>query len=817
MSTPHSLVPQPRALRITDGRFTAGPALRIFTPTDADTRREAARLAEFLRRATGWRVPVETLAETRDALHAAPASAVAAGTLDDGAPAIVLAVDPTAGGGAAEGYELRVTPARVLLTGVNAAGLFHATQTLRQLLPAAGETAGGLAAGFALRCLSIHDAPRFGWRGALLDSARGFHAVEDVLAFVDLLAFHKMNRLHWHLSDDQGWRVPIPGWPRLTEVGAWRVLPDGTRVGGFYTKEELRRVVAYAAERHIVVVPEFDLPGHTMAATVAYPELSCRGEARALPKPGGNFPHVLCAGRPRVYEFVADVLREAADIFPGPFLHIGGDECVKDHWRTCPHCQNTIRELGLAGEKGLERHFIGRVHAIIAGLGRRAIGWDETLELSADGIGHEVHVTYPATTAEDPLRPDALVQSWRDAAGVLAAARLGHDVIVSPNDRTYLNYSERRLTLENVHALEPLPDELTAEEARRVLGVETCLWEPSSEFTQRWRSLLPRLCAIAERAWSPREARDFEEFRRRLFGHRRRWLAWGVPSGALPALALTAGLPRLSPGDERTCLVCFHLRNRTDEPVLATASTGERVTLEPREARAVEIVVRAEQPWSPDWPAPVAVTWRSEAGTADDVPVVDEHRLLIAPDPLRVCPSADTGLPWKIAPDDDARFGVFHDDEGLHLTVDVPAATIASRPDRMPWQQDGLEIRVDARDDDARFACDGEVELVDFALVAVSPGDGVAPHGTLYRPDRLPAGTRILCAPRAGGYVARVLFPESWLRRWQESGGTRRFRLNLALNRALSDGRVAKRSWRPPWRSAENHPWSGTFEIAAPS
>lgn len=786
------LVPEPLLQRLADDVFHASPELIIIA--EDRLRSEAEWLAGVLRRSTGWAVPVS--AQRLPRCHVE----------------LRLAADLDPRGNNLAAHRIDVALGSIVIQGASPAGVFHACQTFRQLLPQECEISDALATGFSLKCCTVIDAPRFAWRGLLLDSAREFHPVEDVLEVLDVMAFYKLNRFHWHLTDDQGWRMPVPSWPNLVEKGSWRMLPDGTQTGGFYSRADLQRVVDHATKLHITIVPEFDMPGHTTAATVAYPELSCRGEATQLPKPGGNFPHVLCAGNPRVFDFIRDVLTEAASIFPGPFLHIGGDECVKRNWQTCPRCQGAMRELGLATEKELERHFIRRTNEIILGLGRRPVGWDETLELRADGIGHEVAVTYPATPAEDSLARQAVVQSWRDRSGVIAAARLGHDVIVSANDRVYLNYTERGLPLEHIYSFDPLPAELDREQARHVLGLETCLWEPSANRTYRWQRLLPRMCAVAERAWSPADRTDFAAFRQRLFSHRRRWQAWGLPSGALqavrikhaPALAVAGSPPRYE--------TVFEFDNFTTEPVRATSSTGIALDIAPLQTRAVKVEVACSSPPSPDSPIALPVEWHVRTTTEDLQPVEDRRTLLVAPDPFRICSVHSSQTSHAIEPEGRSSFRVYRDANHVHIVVNVAGRNIQSSPDKLPWQQDGVEIRVDARDDDARYHCDGDFEFVDFLIVAVCPSDGSKPHGSVYRKHDLPTGIEFTCLPDACGYETKVAVPLSWLRS-QNPSGLNRFRVNVAVNRPGEGGANLRTSWRPRWRSPENFPWSGTFSL----
>ncbi|WP_371258626.1 beta-N-acetylhexosaminidase [Streptomyces sp. CC53] len=468
--------------------------------------------------------------------------------------AVALRLDPRLG---AEAYRLDVVAATrsVRITGGDPAGVFWGAQTLRQLLGAdafrrAPVRRGGRAAPAVLTGLGIEDRPRFGWRGLLLDVARHFLPKDDVLRYVDLLAAHKLNVLHLHLTDDQGWRIEIRRYPRLTAVGAWRSrtkrghraspLWDDTPHGGYYTQDDIREIVAYAAERHVRVVPEIDLPGHSQAAIAAYPEL---GNTDAVDTAGlaawdtwGVSPHVL-APTAHVLRFYEGVWEEVLELFPAetsPFVHIGGDECPKDQWRASPTAQARIAELGVGDEDGLQSWFIRHFDRWLAARGRRLIGWDEILQ--------------------GGLAPGAAVSSWRGYAGGIAAAEAGHDVVMCPEQHVYLDHRQDAgpdepvplgfvRTLEDVYRFDPVPPGLGPDAAARVLGTQANLWSEVTENRARVDyQLFPRLAAFAEVAWSTRlpapPARDLADFERRMTAHYRRLEALGVdyrrPAGPLP-------------------------------------------------------------------------------------------------------------------------------------------------------------------------------------------------------------------------------------------------------------------------------------------
>ncbi|MBN2199760.1 MAG: family 20 glycosylhydrolase [Candidatus Aminicenantes bacterium] len=405
----------------------------------------------------------------------------------------------------AEGYILKVLPGEIRLEANAAAGLFYGVQTLRQALRI--EHDGTL----ALPCLTVTDRPRFGWRGMLLDCGRHFMSKEFVKRYIDLLAVHKMNRFHWHLTEDQGWRIEIKKYPLLTEIGAWRTDDAGNRYGGFYTQDDIREVVAYARSRFVTVVPEIEMPGHSVAALAAYPELSCTGGPFDVPTLWGVYKDVYCAGNDRTFAFLEDVLSEVIGLFPGPYIHIGGDEAPKDRWNACPKCQARMRAEGLKDESELQSYFIRRIERFLSSEGRILIGWDEILE--------------------GGLAPNAVVQSWRSFDGALAAARSGHDAVVSPVSHAYFDYDLSRTDLRRVYAFEPVPPGLTIEESRHILGGECNMWTEYAPQETIDGKMFPRILAMAEVLWSRAGDRDFQDFRSRLRAHRPRLEALGVRVG----------------------------------------------------------------------------------------------------------------------------------------------------------------------------------------------------------------------------------------------------------------------------------------------
>jgi len=408
-------------------------------------------------------------------------------------------------------------------------GLFYAIQSLRQLLPADVYRSAPVGTPeWRMPCVEIEDMPRFGWRGAHLDVCRHFMPKSFIKKFIDLLALHRMNTFHWHLTDDQGWRIEIKRYPRLTEVGAWRKeslvghyrhsmenpIYDGKPHGGFYTQQDIREIVAYAQERFVNVLPEVEMPGHAQAAIAAYPELGNTGQPVEVDTKWGIRENVFNANESTIV-FLQNVLEEVLALFPSEFIHVGGDECPKRQWRESPEAQARMRELGLANEDELQSYFIRRMDTFLTQKGRRLLGWDEILE--------------------GGLAPNATVMSWRGEEGGIAAAKAGHDVVMAPNTYTYLDYyqSEDRegeplaiggyVPLEKVYHYEPIPAALAREAAHHVLGAQGQLW---SEYMPDYRQVeymaYPRLCALAEVVWTPPQRKDYQEFLSRLAHHLKR-------------------------------------------------------------------------------------------------------------------------------------------------------------------------------------------------------------------------------------------------------------------------------------------------------
>ncbi|MEW6746951.1 MAG: beta-N-acetylhexosaminidase [Planctomycetota bacterium] len=481
------LIPQPVAVERLEGWFLISDETRIHTPPAA--RDIAEVLACSLERTTEMHFPITA---------ATPEPGTTRG--------IVLRLEPAIDRKGLEGYRLEVTPHRVLLEACDRRGLVNATQTLRQLLPlqrVIGQPVSRI--DWIIPCVSITDYPRFGWRGLMLDCSRTFQSVDYLRATIDRMAFYKLNVLHLHLTDDQGWRLEIRQYPELTAKGARFPErfgePDAHQ--GFYTQAEMAGLVKYAAERNITIVPEIEMPGHCLAALACYPELSCTGGPFEIhPFLAGPAIHedVFCAGNDKTFAFLENVLAEVIELFPSKFIHIGGDEVPKKRWHECPRCQARMKTEGLVNENELQSYFIRRIEKYLNSKGRVLIGWDEILE--------------------GGLAPHAAVMSWRGTEGGIAAAQAGHDVVMSPFSHCYFDYPYATTDTRLVFAFEPVPDVLDEAQAKHILGLQGNFWshidrEPAKVDAQ----IYPRLLAIAERGWSPREQSPWDDFQWRLRVH----------------------------------------------------------------------------------------------------------------------------------------------------------------------------------------------------------------------------------------------------------------------------------------------------------
>lgn len=481
------VVPRPAHVVSGDGHFVLGPGTALVARGGRDAARAAERLRAVVLETTG-----RTLGDSTGG---------AGGT-------VMLHLDPAYPDPTREGYRLVVAPRGITLTARSGAGLFYGTETLRQLLGPDGSAP----------IVTIDDAPRFPWRGMHLDVGRHFRDVDFVKRYIDLLARYKLNTFHWHLTEDQGWRLEIRKHPRLTEVGGCRAETvvarefdpyrgDGVPHCGFYTQDEVREVVRYAAERHVTVVPEIEMPGHSQAALAAYPELGCGPGPYTVWTTWGISEHIYCPSE-RTFAFLQDVLLEVMELFPSKFIHIGGDEAPKTAWQRSELAQQVMRRERLKDEERLQSWFIHRIDRFLSSKGRRLVGWDEILE--------------------GGLAPGATVMSWRGMDGGIAAARAGHDVVMTPTSHLYFDYYQGdpryeplagggMVTLERVYGYEPVPASLTRAQARHILGAQGNVWtEYMRDGAHVEYMAVPRLLALAEVVWSPREARDWDGFVSRL-------------------------------------------------------------------------------------------------------------------------------------------------------------------------------------------------------------------------------------------------------------------------------------------------------------
>ena len=499
-----AVIPQPARLTPKPGTFVITERTPIWT--DRASTAVGQQLARYLEPATGLTL--------RLAAGGAPP-----------ARAIVLRRDPALKRLGPEGYVLDVTASSVIARAPANAGLFYAVQTIRQLLPPEiFRDAPVEGVSWRIPGVSIEDQPRFGWRGGHLDVARHFMPKEFVKKYIDLLALHKFNVFHWHLTEDQGWRLEIKQYPRLTEVGAWRketlvgrprrdAQYDGKRHGGFYTQADAREIVAYAKARYINVVPEIEMPGHAVAAIAAYPELGVTGQPVEVVGSWGVFSDILNA-EPSTITFMQNVLKEVMEIFPSRYIHIGGDEADKAKWKASERIQARIKELGLKDEHELQSWFIKQMDTFLVKHGRRLIGWDEILE--------------------GGLAENAVVMSWRGVKGGIEAARANHDVVMAPTSHTYFDYAQSKapgeplsasafLPLETAYDFEPVPADLEPQFAKHILGAQGQLW---SEYMPTPRQAeyqaFPRMAALAEVVWSAKERKNYADFLQRLLPHQER-------------------------------------------------------------------------------------------------------------------------------------------------------------------------------------------------------------------------------------------------------------------------------------------------------
>ena len=394
-----------------------------------------------------------------------------------------------------EEYFLKILENQIIIEASSPNGIMHGIQSLRQIVPINENISSKK---ISINCLEIHDFPRFKWRGLLLDCCRHFMQKDFVKRYIDLLAFHKMNILHWHLTEDQGWRIEIEKYPKLTEIGAWRENKDGEKYGGFYTKKDIKEIVLYAKDRGIEIVPEIELPGHSVAALASYPHLSCTGDSIKVETDWGVFKDIYCAGNDSVFTFLEDVLEEVVELFPSKYIHIGGDEAPKYHWENCSKCQKRIINNNLKDEHELQSYFIKRIGDFLKTKNKRLIGWDEIIE---GGIPE-----------------NAIIQSWRGMEGGIVAAKNQNQAIMSPTSHCYFDYDLDAINLEKVYSFEPIPKELSQSESKFIIGGECNMWSERAPQELIDSKVFPRILAMSEVLWSEKE-KDYTEFSNRIEKH----------------------------------------------------------------------------------------------------------------------------------------------------------------------------------------------------------------------------------------------------------------------------------------------------------
>lgn len=505
----YMIIPQPETIIKQKGRFeiTEKTKIRVF-PLTEETKLASEFLSNLIENPTGYNFSIAEDEKISD-------------------NTINLIIDDTIENN--EGYTLSISPNNIIIKAKTAIGLFYGVQSVRQMLPVEVEKASiDSKVKLSLPACFIEDAPRFSYRGMHLDVSRHLFPVSYIKRYIDMIAFHKLNTFHWHLTDDQGWRIEIKKHPKLTQIGAYRgqtVKPfetgesstdfDGKPYGGFYTQEEINEVVAYAKSRFVTIIPEIEMPGHSMAALAAYPEYSCTGGPFKVAENWGIFEDVFCAGNDATFSFLEDVLSEVISLFPGEYIHVGGDECPKVRWENCIKCQTRMKELGLKDEYELQTYFISRIEKFLLSKGRNIIGWDEILE---GGIA-----------------PKATIMSWRGEEGGIQASEQKHNVIMTPHLYTYYNYYQASpeeqpqaaghiLSLEKTYSYDPVPVDISEEQKEYIIGTQGCLWTeffPTAELMEYMA--YPRMFAMSEVGWTMLENKEFDDFITRLKRNEQRY------------------------------------------------------------------------------------------------------------------------------------------------------------------------------------------------------------------------------------------------------------------------------------------------------
>lgn len=498
-----AIIPVPVEMNLKQGAFVLNENTKVISPDREDVQQVAEYFTKWIEKPTGIQLKKGNESDHNNVIIF---RIVQVDSLDN------------------EGYLLDVSPEKVLVSANTPAGLFYGVQTIFQLLPPqiySPEKITGVL--WDMPAVSVYDKPRFAWRGMHLDVSRHFFPKEFIKTYIDLIAMHKMNVFHWHLTDDNGWRIEIKKYPKLTSISAWHVdredqpwrevtppkAGEKATYGGFYTQDDIREIVKYAADRQVMILPEIEMPGHTSEVFAAYPHLSCSGK-KTFVSPGSYWPNedIFCAGNDSVFVFLEDVLDEVMELFPGPYIHIGGDEADKTNWKRCPKCQQRIKDEHLKNEDELQSWFVKRIENYLVAHGKKLIGWDEILE--------------------GGLAPEATVMSWRGISGGIEAARQGHDAVMSPGTHCYFDHYQADpefepeaiggfTTLKKVYSYEPIPEELTGEESKHILGAQGNVWTEFISTPEHAEYMaVPRMTALAEVVWSPISKRNWEDFRERI-------------------------------------------------------------------------------------------------------------------------------------------------------------------------------------------------------------------------------------------------------------------------------------------------------------
>jgi len=489
--TDYSIIPQPYSLREGSQAFSVNEETRILISGD-DIAETAKVLQDYVLQLSNLKLEIVSQEEAKSLQNVILLS--------------TLSREKRLG---TEGYRMQVDRDKVLITSNDVDGVFYGVQTVFQLFEI--QDLEDDSKDLVIPAIRIWDEPRFSYRGMHLDVARHFFDVDFIKRYLDIMAYYKFNTFHWHLTEDQGWRIEIKKYPKLTELGAWRTEKDGSRYGGFYTQEEIKEVVAYAKKLHITIIPEIEMPGHSRAALAAYPELSCTGKRQEVANNWGVFEDIYCAGNDKTFDFIEDVLDEVIKLFPGSYIHIGGDEAPKDRWKECPKCQARMQNEGLENEHELQSYFIKRIDAYLTSKGKKLLGWDEILE--------------------GGLAENATVMSWRGMEGGIAAARQGNAVVMTPGTHCYFDHYQADRAFEpkaiggytslmKVYEFEPVPEDLFTEQKSLILGAQGNVWTEYMHTTDQVEyMILPRMLALSEVLWAKKDAKNWTAFQERLQDH----------------------------------------------------------------------------------------------------------------------------------------------------------------------------------------------------------------------------------------------------------------------------------------------------------